>query len=60
MLTDAGFGHLHKLEEAANVIDMTWIADAVRLFAPFFHLSFQVFSNSEFNKAGNRVLAEET
>ncbi len=61
MLADAefGFGHLSQLGRTAVVTDVTWIAEAARLFAPFFRMPLRVFPNVDFDRAREWVLAEE-
>ena len=59
MLADAtfGVGHLRNLGRTALVTDVAWIADAAKLFAPFFHVLFRVFPDAAFNEARDWVLA---
>lgn len=58
MVADArfGLGHLGRLDRCALVTDVTWIADGARLFAPFFHVPFRVFSSAEADIARDWVL----
>lgn len=62
MLADAGFGFGHRgtLGRTAFVTDVAWIADAARIFVPFFHMPFRVFPAAEFDQASAWVLEEET
>ncbi len=61
MLADAefGFGHLRQLGRTAVVTDVPWIAEAARLFAPFFRVPLRVFPNVDFDTARDWVLAKE-
>jgi hypothetical protein len=43
----------------AVVTDTTWIKDAVRLFAPFFHHPVRTFPTSQREAARDWILAEE-
>lgn len=61
MFMDARFGlaHMRQLGRSALVTDVPWIADGAKLFAPFFHMPFRVFSNAEFEAARTWVLSAD-
>lgn len=60
-LSDAEFGisHLKNLGRTALVTDVAWIANGARLFAPFFHKPFRVFSDADLGKARRWLLTGE-
>jgi hypothetical protein len=46
-----GFGNWNDWGRFAVVTDVAWIADAARLFAPFFHHPLKVFANADYEVA---------
>jgi SpoIIAA-like len=55
--TKLGLRHWGDFGRMAVVTDVGWIADAVRLFAPFFHHPARVFANADLAQA-ERWIAE--
>jgi hypothetical protein len=50
------FGHWAEWNRVAVVTDVSWIGEAMRMFAPFFHHPVRVFANDDFAKAKNWIV----
>lgn len=54
-----GIKRWNDVERIAFVTDVTWIADAVRLFAPFYPHPMRVFSDDELEDAKSWIMEGE-
>ncbi len=54
------FGHWGEWGRVAVVTDKAWIAEAMHMFAPFFHHPIRVFSNEDIGKARSWIVEPET
>lgn len=55
-----GVSRWNELGRLAFISDVTWIKDAVLLFAPFFHHPVRTFPNSQFDEARRWILETDS
>lgn len=55
--TKLGVSHWTKFGRIALVTDVTWLREATRMFAPFFHHPIRIFANAEMDEARTWITA---